>query len=180
MSRRDWARVAWAVYVTAIVAANWLIAHVGIPGKGTHLVPVWFGVLAPSGVYMAALAFPARDVIQRTTGRWWGLLAIVVGAVLSWWVSSPTIAIASGLTFLVSESVNFAIYSPIQRRNFPLAVALAMAGGLVVDSMLFLTLAHIPWSEALPGLIIGKVWVLLVAIPITAVLRRRPALAVAA
>src|SRR2546430_1102466 len=82
-------------YTLTIVLANWAIATFGI-------VPVGFGLLAPAGVYFVGLAFPLRDFIQRTKGRLWSLGAIAAGAGLSYAIS-PRFAIASGITFLVSE-----------------------------------------------------------------------------
>ena len=96
-SRARWATAAFAVYAAAIIGSNYLIVHVGIPaGPGTHLTPVGFGLLAPRGVWAAAVSFPARDVVQRTGGRWLGIAAILIGAAVSWKVSDPHIAMASG------------------------------------------------------------------------------------
>jgi hypothetical protein len=115
--RARWATAAFAVYAGAITLSNWLIVHAGIPaGPGTHLTPVGFGLMAPSGVWAAAVSFPARDVVQRTGGRWLGLAAIAAGAGVSWMVSDPHIAMASALTYLCSETADFAVYTPLQRR----------------------------------------------------------------
>src|SRR5580700_1574527 len=98
--RAAWTGAAFIVYVAAIVLSNWLITHVGIPaGPGTHLTEVGFGLLAPSGVWAAGISFPARDVVQRTGGRWLGVAAIILGAAISYRISSPVIAIASGGTY---------------------------------------------------------------------------------
>lgn len=138
---------ALVAYVATIFAANWAIQTFGV-------IPVGFGLLAPAGVYFVGLAFPLRDFIQRTMGRRWGVLAILVGAGLSYFVA-PTFAVASGLTFLVSESVDMAVYTPLQKR-FAWAVVLSSLAALVVDSALFLWLAF--GSEAfLAGQIVGKV-----------------------
>lgn len=172
-TRRTWAAAAFAVYVAAIVLSNWLITHVGIPaGPGTHLTPVGFGLLAPSGVWAAAVSFPARDVTQRLGGRWLGIAAILVGAAVSYWVSSPVIAVASGLTYLCSETADFAVYTPLQRRWFVPAVFASGCVAIVVDSALFLHLAGLYSVPALEGLILGKFWVILAAIPVTWSLRR--------
>ena len=173
------AGIAAAVYIGAIVAANYLIVH-GCPGATptpyhTYTLPVGFGLAAPAGTYMAAISFPARDVLQRAGGRWIGLAAIVVGAVVSWWVSSPAIAVASGVTFLVAESVDFIIFTPLQRRSFAVAVVVSGLFALTVTSALFLHLAHLPMA-GLPGLVVGKVWVILLAGPAAYGLRRVPAL----
>lgn len=168
--RRAITVLALVAYVAAIVLANWLVVHVG-------LVPVGFGLLAPAGVYAAGLTFPARDVVQRAGGRVVGFVAIVVGAGVSWFVSSPRIAVASGLTFLISESLDMAVYTPLQRRWFTPAVVASGIVAAVVDSLLFLHWAGIPYSVALAGTIVGKLWVVtLVGGPIAFALRRTKAL----
>lgn len=173
--RIRWAAAAFAVYVAAIVASNWLITHVGIPTGpgGPHLTPVGFGLLAPSGVWAAAVSFPARDVTQRLGGRWLGIAAIIVGALVSYWISSPAIAVASGLTYLCSETADFAVYTPLQRRWFAPAVVASGCVAAVVDSVLFLHLAGIPaGASAVAGLILGKLWVQFAAGPAAWGLRR--------
>lgn len=173
---------ALAVYVGAIVLSNWLITHVGISaGPGTHLTAVGFGLYAPSGVWAAGVSFPARDIVQRLGGRWLGIFAILLGAAISWRVSNPHIAEASGLTYLCSESADFAVYSPLQRRWFTPAVVASGVISAVVDSVLFLHLGELPdGTRAVAGLILGKLWVVLAAGPIAYGLRRAGPLAIAA
>ena len=168
------AYVALLVYCGSIVAANWLILHVGsvVLPDGTHLVPVGFGLLAPSGSFAAGATFVARDVVQRAAGRRWAIIAVVAGTILSV-VVSPRLALASGSAFLFSELVDFAVYTPLQERRFVLAVVLSGLVGSVVDSVLFLSLAGIPLAAALPGLLLAKVWIQLLAGPFAAWLRRR-------
>lgn len=158
--------VALSLYVGSIVFANWLIARFGY-------IPVAPGVLAPAGVYAAALAFPTRDLVQRGLGRWVGAGAIVVGAALSWLVAGPTLALASGVTFLCSEGLDFAVFSPAQRHlSLPWAILLAGVPAVVVDSLMFLGLAHIPYSVALAGQLLAKMEVLLFATAVAPMLRR--------
>lgn len=171
--RRTIGLLALLLYAGSIVAANWLIRSVGVVvlPDGTHLVPVGFGLLAPSGAYAAGATFVARDVVQRTAGRSGALAAMLAGTVLSVLVS-PRLALASGAAFLVSELADFSVYTPLQRRHFVAAVVLSGMVGSVVDSVLFLGLAGIPLAAALPGLLLAKVWVQLLAAPVAAWLRR--------
>ena len=179
MSTRRWAAVAFAVYVAAIILSNYAITHWGIPaGPGVHLTPVGFGLLAPSGVWFAAVSFPARDVTQRLGGRWLGVIAILVGAGISYLISSPVIAVASGVTYLCSESLDMAVYTPLQKRWFVPAVFASGCAAIVVDSVLFLHLAGIYSVSSLEGLVLGKFWVILAAVPVTWMLRNRGPLAV--
>jgi uncharacterized PurR-regulated membrane protein YhhQ (DUF165 family) len=178
---RPWAVAAFAVYVTAIVASNWLITRIGLPaGHGTHLTPVGFGLLAPSGVWAAAVSFPARDVTQRLGGRRLGVVAIFAGAAVSYWISAPVIAVASGVTYLCSEAADFAVYTPLQRRWFVPAVFASGCVAVVVDSVLFLHLAGLYSDQALKGLVLGKFWVILAAVPVTWMLRNRGPMSITA
>ncbi len=162
----------FVLYVGSIALANWMISHVGRSVPGAHVLPVWPGLDAPSGVYVAASTFIARDLLQRLAGTGAGLAAILVGAVASWAVSTPTLALASAGTFLLSESCDFLVYTPLQGRHFPLAV---LGSGLVsdvVDSTVFLSLAGIPLATALPGQLVGKAWVVLAGGLVAGLLRR--------
>lgn len=157
----------FAAYLACVPLANWLIGHIGavcVP-SGPCLVPVWPGIMAPSGVLVIGAALVLRDLVQRTSGAWWGLLAVGVGCLLSWAVADPHIALASAAAFLFSELADFAIYTPMQRRGFVRAVALSSMAGLVVDSIMFLFLAF-GSLDFLAGQIIGKLWAVLVALPL--------------
>jgi uncharacterized PurR-regulated membrane protein YhhQ (DUF165 family) len=166
-----------AVYVGAIALANYLIVH-GFPGAtatpfGTYTVPVGFGLVAPAGTYMIAVSWPARDILQRSGGRLIGIVAIFVGAAVSWWVSNPAIAVASGGTLLISETCDFLVYTPLQKRWFVPAVVASGIVAAVVDSVIFINWAGLPTSQ-IPGLIVGKLWIVtLVAGPIAWGLRKK-------
>jgi uncharacterized PurR-regulated membrane protein YhhQ (DUF165 family) len=152
------------LYIGSIVLANWLVQRFGI-------IPIGFGLHAPAGVFAIGLTFPARDFIQRTLGKAWGIAGIGIGAGVSWLVS-PVLAIASGVTFLFSETVDYAIYTPLQKR-FGWAVIVSSCIAAIVDSLIFLKLAGIPYSVALTGQIIGKLEVIaLVGLPLTLVIRK--------
>ena len=166
------AALGFAIYVGSIAGANWMISHVGRPVEGAHVLPVGFGLEAPSGVYLAGLTFVARDIVQRLAGLRVGVVAIAIGATLSWWLSSPAIAVASGVTFLLSESCDFLVYTPLQARHFPFAVVGSGLVADVVDSVVFLTLAGIPLAVALPGQLVGKAWVVLLGGVAAGALRR--------
>jgi uncharacterized PurR-regulated membrane protein YhhQ (DUF165 family) len=162
-----------AIYGASIVLANYLIKHVGmeIPG-GTHLVPVGLGLMAPSGTFAAGLTLIARDLAQRTGGKRLSLAIIVPGVALSALIDIQ-VAIASGAAFVFGELADFAVYSPLQRRGLALAVFASAIVGSVIDSVIFLNLAGIPLTVALPGLVLGKFEISLAVTPIVAIFRRR-------
>lgn len=163
-----------AAFAACIPAANWLIGHVGtscVPA-GPCLIPVAPGLSAPSGVLMIGLALVLRDLVQRRLGLAWVLAAILAGAALSAAVAPASLVLASGVAFLVSELADCAVYTPLQRRGLVLAVFLSSVAGLLVDSGLFLWLAFGSLGY-LPGQVIGKAWMVLLALPAVWWLRDR-------
>lgn len=148
-----------ALYVATIPAANWLIGHFGtvcVP-NGPCMIPVAPGILAPSGVLMIGAALLLRDLVQRIYGPAWSLGCIGIGAALSFLLADPFIAMASGAAFLFSELADFAVYTPVSRRSFVLALLLSCTAGALVDSALFLWLAF-GSLDFITGQIIGKVY----------------------
>jgi uncharacterized PurR-regulated membrane protein YhhQ (DUF165 family) len=163
-----------ALFTLTIPAANWMISHVGttcVP-NGPCLIPVAPGLTAPSAVVVVGLAFVLRDLVQRRLGARAGLAAIIAGAALSALLAPAQIVVASTAAFLLSELADFAVYTPLQRRRFVLAVLLSSLAGLVVDSAIFLYLAF-GSLDFLLGQIVGKAWMVLLALPFAAWLRRR-------
>ncbi len=79
---------------------------------------------------------------------------------------------ASATAFLLSEFADFAVYTPLARRRLVTAVVASSVVGLVVDSIVFLWLAF-GSLEFLLGQVIGKLWMVLLAIPFVMYLRRR-------
>jgi uncharacterized PurR-regulated membrane protein YhhQ (DUF165 family) len=157
-----------------IPAANWLIGNVGtfcVP-NGPCLVPVAPGLMAPSGVLMIGLALVLRDLVQRRLGVGFAAAAVLAGAALSAFIAPPALVVASAVAFLLSEFADLAVYTPLQKRGLVLAVAASGAVGLVVDSVVFLWLAF-GSLDYLLGQMVGKAWMMLLALPLVALLRRR-------
>lgn len=158
----------------SIPAANWMIGNAGTvcPPDGPCLIPVAPGIMAPSGVVMIGLALVLRDLVQRRLGLKWAMGAIAVGAALSAALAPPALVLASAVAFLLSEFADLAVYTPLQRRRLILAVFLSSVVGLVVDSMIFLYLAF-GSLDFLVGQIIGKAWMVILALPFIWLLRLR-------
>jgi uncharacterized PurR-regulated membrane protein YhhQ (DUF165 family) len=159
--------LAFIAYLACVPVANWLIGHAGtvcVP-QGPCLVPVGFGLMAPSGVVVIGAALVLRDIVQRISGFAWALAAVAIGTILSWWVTDPRTALASAAAFLISELADCAVYSPLQRRGLVLAVLASGIAGAVVDSAAFLWLAF-GSLDFLAGQVVGKAWAVLAAIPL--------------
>jgi uncharacterized PurR-regulated membrane protein YhhQ (DUF165 family) len=162
------------VFGLTIPAANWMIGNVGtkcVP-NGPCLIPVGPGILAPSGVLMIGIALVLRDLVQRRLGVAYAVAAILGGTLISAGLAPPSLVIASGLAFLLSEAADLAVYTPLARRRLLTAVVASSLVGLVVDSIVFLWLAF-GSLDFLVGQIIGKAWMVLLSIPFVAYLRRR-------
>ena len=164
---------AFALFLTCIPLANWMIGHVGtvcVP-NGPCLVPVAPGLMAPSGVLTVGAALVLRDVVQRCLGLGAGLAAILLGTALSALVAPGALVLASGVAFALSELADCAVYTPLQRRRLVLAVVASSCVGLVVDSVAFLALAF-GSLDFLAGQVVGKLWAVALAVPLIRLLRR--------
>lgn len=174
MTRNRVGWTAFVLYIATVFAANYFIQHVGhvaFPG-GPHTIPVGFGFEAPSGVLWVGLAFTLRDFVQSNLGRWWTVVAILVGAALSY-VVAPSLAVASATAFLVSETLDFAVYTPlVERGRVALAIGLSNTVGLLVDTFVFLWLAFHS-LQFWQGQVIGKAWMTLLALAVIVPIRRR-------
>ena len=165
-----------AAFALCIPAANWLIGNVGttcVP-NGPCLMPVGFGIMAPTGVAMIGLALVLRDLVQRRLGVGWSVGAVVAGAGLSSFLAPPSLVVASGVAFLFAELADLAVYTPLQRRRLVTAVVASSVVGLVIDSIILLYLAF-GSLDYLFGQIVGKSWMVLASIPFIVLLRRRDA-----
>ena len=163
----------FAAFMASIPLANWMIGHVGTVcmAQGPCLVPVAPGLMAPSGVATVGFALVLRDMVQRCLGTAWGLAAVLAGTLASVALADPHVVAASALGFLISELSDFAVYTPLQRRGLMRAVLASSAVGLVVDSIVFLTVAFGSLAF-LPGQIVGKAWAVLISIPLVRLARK--------
>lgn len=150
--------LALAAYIGSIVVANWATDMFG-------LVPIGFGLMVTAGTFAAGAALLTRDWVQQTSGKVAALIAILAGAALSWWLSNPALAVASGLAFLVSELVDMGVFTPIRKRTLPGAVVASSVVSAPVDTILFLHLAGfgVTWQAVLGQFLVKTGMALLVA-----------------
>ncbi len=162
------------LFCLTIPGANWMLGHVGTvcPPDSPCLVPVAPGLMAPSGVLLIGAALVLRDLVQRRLGIEFGIGAIIAGASISAALSPASLVLASAAAFMISEFTDFSVYTPLARRRLVLAVVASGLVGLVVDSVVFLWLAF-GSLDFLMGQVVGKLWMVLLAVPFVAYLRRR-------
>lgn len=165
-------------FLVCIPVANWLIGNVGttcVP-NGPCLIPVGFGLMAPSGVLVIGIALVLRDVVHELLGKAWVMAAIAAGAVLSAAVAPPALVLASATAFLLSEAADMAVYTPLRERRLGLAVALSGIVGAAIDSAVFLLIAF-GSLKYFDGQLVGKMWASLLAFAVIMAWRHRRAAA---
>lgn len=118
--------IAALAYVATILGTNVAFAHAGP-------VPLTFAI--------AGLALVTRDWAHEVCGRWRTLGLVGIGAVLSAAAASPAIALASGLAFLVAETLDLLVYDALRRWSRVAGVLASGVVGAVVDSLVFLSVA---------------------------------------
>lgn len=159
--------VSLAAFVTCVPAANWLISHIGtvcVP-DGPCLIPVWPGILAPSGVLLAGLSFVLRDLVQEMLGLLWAIAAVLVGGVLAGLIASPVLAVASVAAFLIAEMVDLLVFTRLRRRGLVIASVASSVIGLLLDSFIFVQIAFGNPDYTI-GQSIGKAWMVLATMPL--------------
>lgn len=149
-----------AAYVAVIVAANVATANLGV-------VPILIGgLVVTAGTFFAGVALVVRDGLQGYVTRAWMVGAIALGAVVSAVTSHPAIAAASGLAFLVSELVDWGVFTPLRERGrIATGVVVSSLVASPVDTVLFLYLAGfgVTW-QAVVGQVLVKTALALVAV----------------
>lgn len=161
-------------FAATIPAANWLIGNVGaecLP-DGPCVIPVGFGLYAPSGVLMVGATLLLRDMVHEAGGLRAALAAILIGGALSWILTPPALVVASVSAFLLAELADLAVYTPLRRKRLGLAILASGAFGSAVDSAVFLWLAF-GSLDFVAGHTLGKVWVS--ALAFVLLMRRRAA-----
>jgi queuosine precursor transporter len=161
-----------AVYIGSIIASNWLTTRYG-------LITVFPGLVATAGTLTVGGAIMTRDFLQDALGRGAVLTAIITGAGLSYALSSHQIAVASGVTFLAAETLEFAVYTPLRRRygwgtgRWSGVIAAANVTGMLFDTFLFLWLAGFAVTvPVVAGQFTGKAYVTAAVIGLGVTLRR--------
>jgi uncharacterized PurR-regulated membrane protein YhhQ (DUF165 family) len=157
-------------YVALAILANWLAS--------AYVVTVPFtDRLAPAGVFAIGAILVLRDWLQQLVGLATTIYLVFVAAILSLvageafgWTDLRKIAIGSFVAFVVSETAEAVVFTPIRRRSLTVGVALSGIVGTALDSWLFLTIAFgslaFFWGQCF-----GKGEMLLVGVVLTALRR---------
>ncbi len=166
--------LALVLFVLMIPLGNWVVMNVGLVcwEDGPCLIPVWPGLMAPSGVLLAGFSLVLRDAVHHFLGAKAALGSIVAGAALSAVFSEPSLVVASAVAFLFAELADFAVYAPMRKNRPAIAVIASGLVGSFVDSAIFLSLAF-GSIEFIFGQVLGKFWMSLIAGALIVLRRRR-------
>lgn len=164
--------IAFVVFLLTIPVANWMIGNVGTvcPPDSPCLIPVGFGLMAPSGVLMIGAAIVLRDVIHSLLGVRWVFAAIFLGGSIAAVIAPPYLVVASVTAFVLSELADTFVYAPLYRKRLITAVVASGIAGSIVDSVVFLTIAF-GSLQYVEGQVVGKMLMTLAAIPVLMFMR---------
>ena len=157
-----------AGFLSTILLANYATSTWG-------MIPVGFGLVATAGTYLAGLSFVLRDAVQDAHGKRWAIGLIVAGALLSYLISDPFIALASGVAFLVAELADLAVYTPLRKRGYIRAAIASNIVGALLDTILFLWIAGFAVWSAVPGQMVAKAAATALVVALVAAVRVRRA-----
>ncbi len=96
--------------------------------------------------------FVVRDYAQRRVGHK-VLWAMLVGCVVSWYMATPQLAVASAAAFAVGELGDWALYT-FTNRPFSQRILISSLVSAPLDSIVFLGLIGLatPWSVVIMSL----------------------------
>lgn len=139
-------RLALAVLAMIIVvtASNILVQY----PVAFDLGPLHLGDLLTWGAFTYPFAFLVTDLTNRYDGAAKARLVVVVGfvlaLVLSFYLSTPRIAIASATAFLIGQLLDIAIFSRLRNRYWIVPPLTGSLLGSAIDTLIFFTIAFAP------------------------------------
>ena len=133
-----------ALMTAVVVASNFLVQF---PVQGM-LGAINLGDLLTWGAFTYPFAFLVTDLTNRQYGPRVARLVVaagfVVGVALSWYLSLPRIAIASGLAFLLGQMLDISVFNRLRRQSWWHAPLAGSMLGSILDTVLFFSFAFAP------------------------------------
>jgi len=117
------------------------------------------GELLTYGAFTYPVAFLVNDLTNRRFGpaaaRKVVYTGFVLGVVMSIWLATPRIAIASGSAFLIAQLMDITVFNQLRQKTWWKAPFAAAMFGSVVDTILFFSIAfaaRFAWIDQMTGL----------------------------
>ena len=140
LSRRTLA-VAIAAMAAVVTLSNVLVQY----PVGGRLYGIALADVLTYGAFTYPFAFLVSDVVNRRFGpevaRRVALTGFAIAVLMSAWLASPRIAIASGTAFLVGQLVDIAAFNRLRFAAWWRAPLVSSAIGSTLDTAIFFTLA---------------------------------------
>ncbi|MDB5472858.1 MAG: hypothetical protein JWP99_161 [Devosia sp.] len=141
--------VAIAAMVVIVAASNVLVQYPFM----VQLGPINLGDILTWGAWTYPVAFLVTDLTNRTFGPAKARLAVFAGflvaVVLSVYLASPRIAIASGTAFLVAQLVDISVFHRLREGAWWKAPMFSSLVSSALDTAIFFSLAMAPGFAAL-------------------------------
>lgn len=133
-----------AAMAVVVVASNYLVQFpVNATVAGFNLAD-----LLTFGAFTYPVAFLVTDLTNRKFGPRSARLVVIAGfavaVLLSIWLATPRIAIASGSAFLVAQLLDVFIFDKLRRERWWKAPFISTLVGSVIDTVIFFSIAFAP------------------------------------
>lgn len=129
-----------AAMALVVVASNILVQY-----PFNHL---GFGEILTWGAFTYPVAFLVNDLANRRYGKSVARRVVIAGfiaaVILSVWLATPRIAIASGTAFLTGQLLDIQVFDRLRRQSWWKAPFMATVFGSLLDTLMFFTLAFAP------------------------------------
>lgn len=135
------------LYISCIFGVNY----------GFTVVPpidLGFGVFSPMAL-VVGIIFVARDYAQRAVGHY-VLVGMLIGVLISYYGADPAIAWASALSFAISETVDWLVFT-VTGKPFYTRVLLSTAIATPVDTAVFLAMIDFMNPATFVLMVIAKI-----------------------
>lgn len=136
----------------AAVAASNILVQYPFEYWGLNEVLTW-------GAFTYPFAFLVSDLTNRRFGplaaRRTVYVGFVLGVVLSIWLATPRIAVASGSAFLCAQLLDITVFDRLRRKTWWKAPFAGAMLGSVLDTILFFSIAfaaNFAWIDKITGM----------------------------
>jgi uncharacterized PurR-regulated membrane protein YhhQ (DUF165 family) len=133
-----------AAMVVVVTASNILVQYPVVADLG----PIHLGDILTWGAFTYPFAFLVSDLTNRYDGPRQARRVVLVGFIvalgLSFYFSTPRIAIASGSAFLIGQLLDIAVFQRLRNRYWLVPPLSASLFGSLLDTLIFFSLAFAP------------------------------------
>jgi uncharacterized PurR-regulated membrane protein YhhQ (DUF165 family) len=135
----------YILLMTSVVVASNILVQYPVQGM---LGAINLADVLTWGAFTYPFAFLVTDLTNRQFGPRYARLVVLAGFVvavaLSWYLSQPRIAIASGSAFLFGQLLDISVFNRLRRQAWWRAPLVASMFGSILDTAMFFSFAFAP------------------------------------